>query len=768
MKNVPKKMTLNGYWRCFAIVPIALGSHSAPVFAAEANANLEEIVVTARKREERLQDLPGSAAAITGSMIDDVGGIYSLRDVTDLIPGITIVEAASSDLMEPSLRGAGQSRNRSSVSATGFYRNGAYFASQSLGGRSFARMDTYDIEQVEVLRGPQGALYGRNALGGAMNIISRRPGDEIDFKLGMSGGQKDFKGYEAIVNVPINDAFKARASYLHDEQDEGFFYNQQGQSVDFNEFDHFRIGLLFEPSDLWNVYYSFDRSEEDYEPGIRQRFRPTQTDLRQTLINTPVLSKSEIDNHALTFEYSLDKGVFSSVTNLRDRSVYRRDDSDYAVVSLAVASTAVRETETLVDADIVFQEFRYVSTLGGAFEYLVGVDYYSMSTREFIDPFSLGAPTVATSGIRDWKTDNDSWALYSSVDYDFADMPLSLSAEVRYAKDKVDGYVITIRPNVGPTPVLDVVAKSSYSNLPWGVSAAWRFEGVSGILTEAMTYFKFGSSYRHGGLNLGAGLDSDAYPTVPIYDEEDSLSYEVGVKSAWFDGMLKLNASTYIVYYRDFLDTTTNGCPQECPFIDPATGVSLGFDSNGNAILVNGMGQAGLQSPEAFFIDNVGEIEAWGVEVESSFNIPVGSGRFLGNMGWARQMGEVSKISDDVSPAQANQLGAKLNFVRPVQFKANLTWRQPVPLPFLDNSLFKATMTYTHEHGGYSSLSANSLSLDGVDRLDARVGIESDHWSFTMNGRNILDNQYFTDRTAAFFRINDPSYYFFELSYQHR
>lgn len=252
-----------------------------PAFAADSSAGLEEVVVTARKREERLQDLPGSAAAITENMIEDMGGIYSLRDVTDMIPGITLVEAASSDLMEPSIRGAGQSRNRSSVSATGFYRNGAYFASQSLGGRNFARMDTYDVGRVEVLRGPQGALYGRNALGGAMNIISKRPDDVLDFKLGLTRGENQLMGVEGIVNVPINDMFAARISYVHEEQDDGFYKDQAGNPIDVSAFDHIRIGLQAKPSDALVVYYSFDKSDEDYEPGIRQRFRATQTDIFQ-------------------------------------------------------------------------------------------------------------------------------------------------------------------------------------------------------------------------------------------------------------------------------------------------------------------------------------------------------------------------------------------------------------------------------------------------------------------------------------------------------
>ncbi len=740
---------------------------AAPPVAIAAEAGLEEVVVTARKRAERLQDLPGSAAAITESMIEDTGGIYSLRDVTDLIPGITIVEAAASDLMEPSIRGAGQSRNRSSVSATGFYRNGAYFASQSLGGRSFARMDTYDVERVEVLRGPQGALYGRNALGGAMNIISRRPEDQLDFVVGATAGHKDLMGYEAIANVPLSETFKARISYLHEEQDDGFFYDAFGQPIDVTQFDHVRLGLLFEPSDNLDIYYSFDRSEDEYEPGIRQRFRPTQTDMRQTLINTPHIGSHDIDNHALTIDYTLERGIVSSVTNYRTREAYRMVDGDYSVANVNVATNAMRITETDVDADIFYQELRWVSTLSGPFQYLVGADFYNMSTREYIDAFRAGGQTVATSAIRDWKVDNDSWAIYGSVDYDFTNLPLTLSGEVRYARDKVEGYVLTVAPNLGPDPVLDVQADNDYSNVPWGLSAAWRFENVSGPISEAMAYFKVGASYRHGGLNLGAGRDSDAYPVVPIYDEEDSISYEIGMKSAWFNGMLKLNASTFLVYYQDFLDTTTNGCPQECPFLDPVTGESLGFDGSGNPILVNADGLDGLQSPEAFFIDNVGEIEAWGVEVESSFNIRAGKGRLLGNLGWSRQLGEVTEIAPDVSPAVADQLGAKLNFIRPVQVKANLTWRRPVAIPIFENPVFKATMTYTHEHGGWGALSPNPLGLDGVDRLDVRIGLDADHWSFTLNGRNVLDNEYFPDRTAAVFRLNEPSFYFFEVRWRH-
>ena len=738
-----------------------------PLHAAEPRSErMEEVVVTARKRKERLQDIPGSASALSEAMIEDIGGVYNLRDVTDMIPGITIVEAASSDLMEPSIRGAGQARNRSSVSATGFYRNGAYFASQSLGGRSFARMDTYDVQQIEVLRGPQGALYGRNALGGAMNIISKRPGDALDFVLGVKGGEKEFQSIEGIANVPINEMLNARISYLHDERDDGFYKDQSNNPVDVSEFEHLRLGLLFKPSEELDIYYSYDVSEDNYSPGVRQRRRDTQTDLRATLVNSPNFGVHDIDNHALTIDYKLPRGVLTSVTNYRKRDLFRQVDSDQHLANLRTASSATRMDQNFVDAEVLFQEFRFISNLGGAFEYLVGADYYGLETRELRDSFVAGGQTTRASSIRDWNVDQTAWAAYGSVDYDFENLPLSVSAELRYARDDIDGRVLTIQPNLGNRVLLDSSGENKYTNLPWGVSLAWRFENVGGPISEAQSYFKVGSSYRHGGINLGAGLPSDAFPVKPVYDEEDSISYEIGVKSAWFDGALKLNVATFMAIYQNFLNTTNNGCPELCPFLDPVTGGSLGFDASGAAILVNSAGEAGLESDTAFFIDNTGEIEAWGVEVEASFDVPITKigGRLLGNVGWSRQMGEVKEISSNVSPANAELKGERLNYMRPVELKGRLTWRQPLSYR---NLMLNTTLVYTHENGGIRSI-GSSLSLDGVDRLDARIGLESDHWSLTLNGNNLLDNEYFSDRTKTRFRLADPRYYFVELSWKYR
>mgnify|MGYP003334460607 FL=1 len=130
-------------------MPMISLAQDSPTLAQESL--IEEVLVTARKREEGLQDIPSSAAAISAALIEGIGGIFNLRDMTDLVAGVSINENQAAE-SEPTIRGAGQARNRASASAVGLYRNGAYFATNGLMGKTFARLDTYDLERVEIGR----------------------------------------------------------------------------------------------------------------------------------------------------------------------------------------------------------------------------------------------------------------------------------------------------------------------------------------------------------------------------------------------------------------------------------------------------------------------------------------------------------------------------------------------------------------------------------------------------------------------------------------
>ena len=752
--------------------------------AQETNALIEEVVVTARKREERLQDIPSSAAALSEGFIEAVGGVTNLRDITDLIVGISINETQAASLSEPTIRGAGQSRNRASVSATGLYRNGAYFATNSLGGKNFARLDTYDLERVEVLRGPQGALYGRNALGGAINLISKKPEDEFTIDVGGALGQKDFQRLEAKINIPINEQFGMRFSHVDEERDEGFYTDVNGRDIDTEEYQHDRLSLRFRPTDTVDINYVFDTQDEVFTDTFRARrsLVPDIEDAFRTTINPPVKNTNEVDNHNLVIDWTLAGGTLTAVTNYRGRELITLSDGDYNGPNARLNS---RNLQTIgsVDNDIFFQEIRYAAETSGNFTWLVGADYFAHENTEVIDQWS--GQTTPNSQFRNTYIDSDSWAVFGSTEYAFDNLPVTLTGEIRYAEDNFDGDVLTYRArNQGGAvdranpvnPQTDFATGNTFTNLPWAVTAAYSFED-----NDMLAYAKVASSYRHGGMNLNEGSPGlELFPAELTYDEETSLTYELGLKSTWFDNALTLNAAVFLTEYEDFLNTNSNGCPDQCQLLD-AAGVGLGFNPNGSRV---GEDAAGVpiapndEIPSAYFIDNVGEAEAWGYEIEATHRTLFDNGgTLLLNLGYAKGLGEVTSLAANVSAAtRATSAGADLPFLRPNQIKGSFVYRQPLA-SLRDSSVFAgatlvASASYAFEEGGAANLtnvpccSAASREQDTVRRLNANFGLETDKWSLFVRGDNLTDHSYESwNNFSQYIRI-PPRWVYGEFAYR--
>jgi iron complex outermembrane receptor protein len=162
---------------------IALGLSAPPALAQSADAGAtdgDEIVVTARKREERIADVPASVTSLSGEQLEELGGLTDIKDLSFLTPGLAFVDTGNINA-EVSIRGAGAGTARvTGVDAPiGVLRNGANISGGNIGGRTYTRADLFDVERVEAIRGPQGALYGVNAVGGVLNVISARPRPEF-------------------------------------------------------------------------------------------------------------------------------------------------------------------------------------------------------------------------------------------------------------------------------------------------------------------------------------------------------------------------------------------------------------------------------------------------------------------------------------------------------------------------------------------------------------------------------------------------------------
>ena len=175
-------MTRLNNFRTASIIALACAVF-APSFAAAAEGGdneIEELLVTARKREERLRDVPVAATALGAEEIKDQGGLANAQALLSNSPGVNFANTSNSLTSDVSVRGSGTSRATNAEAGVGLFRNGAFIGGGNVAGRTFAGIDLFDVQRVEILRGVQGGLGGRNAVGGSINVITQRPTHEFE------------------------------------------------------------------------------------------------------------------------------------------------------------------------------------------------------------------------------------------------------------------------------------------------------------------------------------------------------------------------------------------------------------------------------------------------------------------------------------------------------------------------------------------------------------------------------------------------------------
>lgn len=734
---------------------------------------LEEVHVTARKRMEALQDIPTSASALTRDFLDQMNPVENIRNLTDLIPGITMNDVNLAFISEPSIRGGGAGRNRYSSSATGLYRNGAYIASAGPGGKNFGRQDYFDLERAEVLRGPQGALYGRNALGGAINLISRKPQDNLAFKFALRAGELDTRRGEFVANIPLGDQFAIRASYVKEKRDEGFYTDINGDYVDTLDYDHVRFAMRWQPTDDIDITYMYDDDELNATPTIRiSQSQVDQTGSEfKTFINTLHQDTMTNTNHSFNLDWGLESGVINFIANYRDRLYSAGQDADFWIAS---RETQERRFEQRGEGTNKFAELRYVADGTDNLNWLIGADFsqYDNNDRTNLTVnYPINTPTGLWIRTIDYGMKN--WAFFGLVEYTFSSIPITLTAEARYAKDKFKGDFLQWRPYRDPIEIMrDFEVDDSWSNVPWGLTASYSFEDLG-----ALTYLKYSASYRHGGMNDGVGSEYALYPSQLSYDEEQNGTFEWGWKQTAVDGRLIFNVAAFYGMYTEFIAGTDNGCPIECQLIDE-NGVGLGYNPDGTRIGADENDEPiapNEEIPRTAFMDNVGDVTIYGIEAELAYLQPLGSsgGSLQFNLAYAKQKGEVDKLSATVAESlRVRALGAKLIYTVPDQWKTQILWRQPISIGsntgFFSGLDFVASANFVYESGGYWDLNKDVPNpMTTQRRLNARLGVQADTWSLMLNGQNLTDEDFHTFHNAnvTYWRRINPKYWYLEFRY---
>lgn len=523
----------------FAAVTAAL---AAPAGAQEhaAVAGLEEVIVTAQKRAESLQDAPISIVALSSETLETRGidGLTDLQaDVPGLVPSRHPNSAATVRLF---LRGIGQGNDQITYDPkVALYVDGVYMARfQGLA------VEVAELERIEVLRGPQGTLYGRNTTGGAINFITSAPQlGEFGFRQDFTAGNRNRFSSRTRFNVPMGEKAAAELSYLRVRED-GFVRNAGTGVPRFGDQvrQAWRAAFLWQPNERVDLRYTFDQSELDDTPvwmaavPLYPAEAPRPTESSPTVTG---LIANDIGGlgHNLTVAFEINEALtLKSITSYRELSNFTY--MPYHPGLLAPPPFLINIVD--MDQDQVTQEFQLVGTaFDSRMEYVAGAYYFDESATSHdtnVLPLTGGGMRID----RRPTADNIAFAVYGQAAYTpsaFAER-LHLTAGGRWSQDerKATKQDTTTLANGMVVSAPRGTAERTFTD--FSPSAAVAYD----IADDLSIYAKVATGYQTGGFNLTAS-------TLARFSEgfgpEFADSYELGLKSIWFDHRLRLNAALF-------------------------------------------------------------------------------------------------------------------------------------------------------------------------------------------------------------------------------
>lgn len=542
-----------------AIACCATSAHAQDHSDEEGRIGILDIVVTAEKRSTTVQKTPIAISAFNQDLLDQKG----VQDVTALqlqVPSLKFT--VPQGVVQISLRGAGNdSVTTGADNGVGFHYDSVY-----IGNPSGGLADIWDVERVEVLRGPQGTLYGRNTTGGAINIIPAKPTDRFETKGDITYGSHDFKRVRAALNVPLGDGAAARIAATRATRD-GYLKNSNPAGRDGDDLDLWtaRGILAVEPASnlklsLMGTYAENDdnsvspvRSGSRYPQGgpanllttIYATVPPKSVDPRQTNKNLNEFTRLRFYGAAGTIEWDFGPASLRSSTSYyrsERRSFSDWDDSPLDYIALDTGDKGNQFT----------QELTLISNPGGSLDYIFGAYLYNFDNdnRVIVDigeiDGSRPGPFFGTDLFLDVADTLNlrSRAVYGQLTYHFNDS-LRVTGGLRYTWDHKSSSTLIHPPVVGAPPVVP----APNFRLAFDIDRNWE-EPTGKIAVDYelgrnnMVYATYSHGYKAGAIN-------PQDPATPSTNKELVDSWEIGSKNYFFDRTLQFNVSAFHARYKD-------------------------------------------------------------------------------------------------------------------------------------------------------------------------------------------------------------------------
>lgn len=552
-----------------------------PFINAQAQ-QLEEVVVTAQKRSESLQDVAISIAVVSGTELAELNKTQ-IADLSRLVPGFTFSEGTSDAGRNILIRGIGTNSFSRSVDLS----VGTVVDNVASGSLSGSVLDFSDVQRVEVLRGPQGMLFGKNASAGLLNITTYNPTPELATGFRASYGSNDLVNLYGYASGPIiEDTLLGRISMYSNTMDP-IIDNEYPGGDDFNDRDEWGgrgklRWLITEQFDAQFNYTHIERKHTCCVAALRQVIEGSVVDREggpvgpkndKVLDNDTSKGETKVDIYSMELNYSLGDFLLTSISAYTNENVYgaaRADD--YALTALPLNDSFEKYQQYT-------QELRLTSPGDGKITYVAGLYYfYKKIDREFYRYIDLYAIDLADSGALSvtnvGKTDSESFAAFGQATWHITDRS-RLSVGARYNFDQL-GHKQTVASFPGTLPE---APPGSINQKDHDQAGSWRVMVERDIAEDAMVYASYAKGYKGPGSN---SLPSGPTSGDVFVDPEIPTSYELGIKSQWFDNRLRVNAAAYYSTFKDFQASA----------------------------------QVAGAFPPIFYLTNAGELETQGVELE--------------------------------------------------------------------------------------------------------------------------------------------------------
>lgn len=536
---------------------VAVGASLSSQSLMAADVALEEVVVTAQKREQSLQEVPVAVTAIGEDALMQ-NGVSDLTDIQKLSPNTTLqVGRGTNSTLTAFIRGIGQQDPLWGFEpGVGIYVDDVY-----IGRPQGAVMDILDVERIEVLRGPQGTLYGKNTIGGAVKYVTKRMSG--DNRLNISGalGSYNQRDVKVAGSAELTDGLYlggAIASFQRDGYGENVITGKDQYDKDVVSA---RIGLEFEPSDALWIRLAADQTTDNSSPKHGYRLNadlagaPVLGSVYDTESNMLHENKVESSGVSLTAEWAVsDSVVLKSITAYREGNTETAIDfdsinrPDFDVPAFYEDDQTTQEFQLVWEGDnanLVSGVYYYTGSAAGAFDAVLG---FQLSGAGLTQQVAGSVDTTSTS-------------VYAHYNWQFApDWNLSLGGRYTQDEKEADVYkanfigvyspLFSDKYNPGQPPAVYLNTLTDYTN-----DDTWsKFTPHLGVdyqvNSDVMVYATYSSGFKSGGFDMRG--DAVALPsTVDGFDPETVDSYELGVKADLFDNRIRMNAAAFYADYTD-------------------------------------------------------------------------------------------------------------------------------------------------------------------------------------------------------------------------